>query len=139
MIRELVHDDQILSQRCEAATAEDASLAQDLLDTLTSIEDCGCLAANQLGETKSLIAYRDDKGEAHVMYNPRILLGLRAAKVQEGCLTRDEVVKVTRYAKVKVQFEELHDGKLMARKRDFEGWTGQMIQHMVDHCNGKLV
>lgn len=139
MIRELVHDDTILSQRCEAATAEDAVLVQDLFDTMESIEDCGCLAANQVGVTKALIAYRDDKGSLHAMFNPRIMLGLRAAKVQEGCLSRDQIVKVTRYAKVKVQFDELVDGKLVNRKRDFDGWTAQMIQHMVDHCNGRLV
>ena len=77
MIRELTHDEELLSQRCEPATAEDAPLAQDLLDTLASIEDGGCLAANQIGETKAVIAFLDDKGNAHVMYNPKIMLGLR--------------------------------------------------------------
>lgn len=139
MIRELIHDDEILGKRCEVATAEDAPLAQDLLDTLESIEDGGCIAANQIGVTKAVIAYKDDNGKAHVMFNPKILLGLRAQKTQEGCLSREEVVKVTRYAKVKVQFEELNGDVLVQRKRDFMGWTAQMIQHMVDHCNGKLV
>lgn len=139
MIRELIHDDEVLGRICEAATAEDAPLAQDLLDTLASIEDGGCLAANQIGVTKAVIAYMDDNGNAHVMYNPKILLGLRAQKVQEGCLSHDAVVKVTRYAKVKVQFDELEGDRLVSRKRDFVGWTAQMIQHMVDHCKGKLV
>ena len=139
MIRELTNDEALLSQRCELATVEDEALAQDLLDTLASIEDGGCLAANQIGVTKAVIAFVDDNGTPHVMYNPKILLGLRAGKTVEGCLTREGTTKVTRYSKVKVQFEELKDGKLVARKRDYTGWTGQMIQHMVDHCNGKLV
>ena len=139
MIRELIHDDEILSQPCEPATAEDAELAQDLLDTLASIEDGGCLAANQIGVTKAMVAYVDDAGKPHVMCNPKILMGLRATRVVEGCLSREGTVKVRRYAKVKVQYDELSDGKLVSRKRDYLGWTAQMIQHMIDHCNGKLV
>ena len=139
MIRELTHDEELLSQRCEPATAEDAPLAQDLLDTLASIEDGGCLAANQIGETKAVIAFLDDKGNAHVMYNPKIMLGLRAGKVVEGCLTREGTTKVRRYGKVKVQFDELVDGELVSRKRDYMGWTAQMIQHMIDHCCGRYV
>ena len=139
MIRELIHDDELLAQPCEPAAADDSDLAQDLLDTLASIEDGGCLAANQIGVTKALVVFVDDNGKTHVMYNPKILMGLRAQRVVEGCLSREETVKVRRYAKIKVQFDELIDGKLVSRKRDYMGWTAQMIQHMVDHCNGKLV
>ncbi|MDO4798105.1 MAG: peptide deformylase [Coriobacteriales bacterium] len=139
MIKELVKDTTILSTRCERATPEDAALAQDLIDTLLSLEDGACLAANQIGVTKAVAVYLDDDREPHVLYNPKFLFGVRASKVIEGCLTLDEPSKVTRYAKVKVSYDELVDGAFKARKRDFEGWTGQMVQHMIDHCNGKLV
>lgn len=139
MIKELVHDEAILSVPCEPATAEDAALAQDLVDTLASIDDAVCLAANQIGAAKAVIAYQDDSGIAHVMYNPKILMALGGAKVEESCLTHEEPVRVTRFAKIKVSFDELVDGQLKARRRDYTGWTAQMIQHMVDHCKGKLV
>ena len=139
MIKELVHDEAILSVPCEPATAEDAALAQDLVDTLASIDDAVCLAANQIGATKAVIAYQDDSGTAHVMYNPKILMALGGAKVEESCLTHEEPVRVTRFAKIKVSFDELVDDQLKARRRDYTGWTAQMIQHMVDHCKGKLV
>ena len=139
MIKELVTDEELLSKACEPATAEDADVAQDLLDTLESIEDAACLAANQLGVTKAMFVYLDDDGEAHVMLNPRILMGLGASRVQEGCLTRDEIVTVRRFSKIKVSYDELVDGALKPRKRDYTGWIAQMIQHMVDHCAGKLV
>lgn len=139
MIKELCKDEAVLSIKCAFATAEDAAVAQDLIDTMESMDDVACLAANQIGVTKQVIAYRDDDQKIHVMYNPRIMMGLGAAKVEEGCLTRDETVKVTRYMKVKVSFDELIDGELRSRKYDFTGWTAEMIQHMIDHCNGKLV
>ncbi len=140
MIKELVKDEAILSQKCEPATPEDAELAQDLIDTAASLDDCSCLAANQIGVTKAVVVYFDDDDETpHVLYNPKVLMGIRPSKVVEGCMTRDEFSQVTRYAKVKVTFDELVDGAFKPRRRDFTGWTAQMVQHMVDHCNGKLV
>ena len=139
MIKDLVTDEAILSTKCEPATAEDAELAQDLIDTILAQEDGACIAANQIGVTKAVVVYLDDDKKPHVLYNPRIMMGLRPSKVVEGCLTREELVRVTRYDKVKVAFDELVDGKLVSRKRDYTGWIAQMVQHMVDHCNGKLV
>ena len=139
MIKELVTDDAILSQRCEPATADDAELAQDLLDTLASLDVAACLAANQIGVAKAMFAYGDEKDRARVMCNPHILLGLAPAQVVEGCLTREEEQRVKRFAKVKVKYQELVDGKLVNRQADFLGWMAQVVQHMVDHCNGKLI
>ena len=139
MIRELIHDDAVLSQPCAAATAEDAAIAQDLVDTLATAEDAACLAANQVGETKAIAAFVDDEERVHVIYNPKMLLGLGAYMVEERCLSHEEIVSVRRFAKVKVSFEELVDGKLVARRRDYTGFVAQMVQHMIDHCNGKLV
>jgi len=139
MIRELVFDEAILSQVCEPATPEDASLAQDLIETASSLDDCSCLAANQIGVTKAVVVYFDDDEEAHVMYNPKILMGIRPSRAIEGCLSREELSKVTRYDKIKVTYDELVDGAFKQRRRDYTGWIAQMIQHMVDHCNGKLV
>ena len=139
MVKELCYDTEILSRRCERATAEDAALADDLVETLEATEDAICLAANQIGVTKCVVAYQDDDGNAHVLYNPRLLMGLRAQKMIETCMTLEEDSKVTRYMKVKVSFDELVDGELVSKKRDFMGWEAQMVQHLIDHCNGKLV
>jgi peptide deformylase len=139
MIKELVTDEAILSQKCEPATPEDAPIAQDLIDTATSLDDCSCLAANQIGVTKAMFVYFDDDDYAHVLYNPRILMGVRPQKLVEGCMTREELSTVTRFGKIKVTYDELVDGAFKQRRRDYTGWVAQMIQHMVDHCNGKLV
>ena len=126
MIKELVKDEAILSQPCDAATAKDAQVAQDLLDTLASLDNAACLAANQIGVSKCIVAYLDENDQPHVMYNPTLKLALGA-------------FKVTRFAKIKVAYEELAEGELQPRKQDFTDWTAQIIQHMIDHCKGKLV
>ena len=88
MIKELCKDEAILSKRCERATAQDAPVAQDLIDTMHSLEDCGCLAANQIGVNKAVVVFQDDAGADHVLYNPRIMMGLRAAKMVEASSSR---------------------------------------------------
>lgn len=139
MIRELCTDEEVLGQRCRKATVEDAPLAQDLADTMASLDDCCCLAANQVGEPVSLFVWQDSKDQVHTVYNPRLLMGLRASRMLEGCVTREDPSKVTRYQKIKVSFDELADGQLIPRKRDYVDFDAQMIQHMIDHCQGKLV
>lgn len=139
MIKELVKDEAILSQPCTAATADDTQVAQDLVETLASMEGAACLAANQIGATTCIIAYLDDNDHPHVMYNPRLLQALGAFKTVEGCLSLETDSKVTRFDRVKVAYDELIDGELKPRKKDFTGWTAQIVQHGIDHCKGKLV
>ena len=139
MIKELVNDEKLLSTPCEPATADDADLAQDLLDTLESIEDAACLAANQIGVTKAVIVYKDDKDRAHVMFNPGMKRALRPYRTEEGCLSREETKKVTRFDQATFTYQELVDGALIPRKKECRGWTAQILQDMIDHCNGKLV
>ena len=139
MIKELVNDEELLSTPCEAATADDADIAQDLLDTIDSIEECACLAANQIGVAKAVIVYRDDKDRPHVMFNPAMKRALRPFRVEEGCLTREDTTKVTRYDQATFTYQELVDGVLIPRKKECRGWTAQILQHMIDHCKGKLV
>ncbi|MDO4442367.1 MAG: peptide deformylase [Slackia sp.] len=139
MIKELVKDDAILSQPCDKATPADEQIARDLVDTLLATEGAACLAANQIGETKAIVAYLDENDEPHIMYNPKLLLGLGAFRAAEGCLTRDEETAVTRYERAKISYHEIVAGEPVLRKEDFHGWTAQMLQHMIDHCKGKLV
>lgn len=139
MIKELVNDVELLSTPCAEATADDAAIAADLLDTLASLEDAACLAANQIGHAVRIVAYLDDDENAHAMFNPKMSRAMRPFKTIEGCLTVEGESKVTRYDKVTVAYQELVDGALVSRKREFEGWTAQIIQHMIDHCKGKLV
>lgn len=140
MIKELVSDEEFLSQPAEPATAEDADVAQDLMDTMESmIEDCACLAANMIGSTKAVIVYQDEKDTAHIMYNPKIKRAMRPFKATEGCFSLNRDTNVTRYQTIRVSYQELVDGELVNREREFKDWVAQAIQHAVDHCRGRLV
>lgn len=138
MVKELIHDRALLQIPAEPATAEDADLAQDLIDTLESLDDCACLAANQIGVAKAVVAY-EQKGHVFVMFNPVVKAGMKPFRTQEGCMSLEEVSSVKRFQTVRVAFQELVDGQLVPRTRTFQDWTGQCVQHVIDHCAGKLV
>ena len=137
MVRELMHDPIFLAQKSAPATAADLAAAQDLLDTLTfHKEGCVGMAANMIGVTKRIIVF-DNAGSYMTMLNPVILKGTDLYETEEGCLSLlGGPRKTKRYKKIKVQYQNL---AMQTRVKTFTGWTAQIIQHEVDHCNGVLI
>ena len=140
MIKELVFDSEILSTPCSTVSAEEAAqIQEDLIDTITARDDAAAIAANQIGLTKAACVYLDDNEQPRVLFNPVLKRAFGSFKVEESCITREEVSRVTRFQRITVSYDELKDGALVNRKKEFNGWTAQIIQHMIDHCKGKLV
>ena len=140
MIRELNHDEEFLAQEAEPATAADADVAQDLVDTLLSLKDeCACLAANMIGVNKAIICFLNGAEKAIVMYNPKIIWKTGLYKAEEGCMSLDRDTICDRYRRIKVRYQELVDGELVDREKTYRDWLAEVIQHEVDHCKGILV
>ena len=136
MVREIVHDPIFLGQKSAPATAEDVSVAQDLLETLVAHKDgCVGMAANMIGVLKRIIAFED--GEKYTaMFNPEIIRAAEPYETEEGCLSLSGIRKTKRYRSIKVQYR---NEKFQTRFKTYTGWTAQIIQHEVDHCNGILI
>ena len=136
MIREICRDETFLSQKAAPATADDLATAQDLLDTLTAHKDgCVGMAANMIGVCKRIIAF-DNDGTYMVMFNPVIVRQSGPYETQEGCLSLSGVRKTKRFQTVKVQWQ---NEKFQTRLKTFTGWTAEIIQHEIDHCEGILI
>ena len=136
MIREICKDETFLAQKSEAATADDLNTAQDLLDTLIAHKDgCVGMAANMIGVNKCIIAF-DNDGEYTVMLNPVIVKRSGAYEAEEGCLSLTGTRKARRFKSIKVQWQ---NEKLQTRLKTFTGWTAEIIQHEIDHCDGILI
>ena len=136
MIREICKDETFLVQKAAPATADDLATAQDLLDTLTAHKDgCVGMAANMIGVCKRIIAF-DNEGTYMVMFNPVIVKQSGAYEAQEGCLSLTGVRKTKRFQTIKVQWQ---NGKFQTRIKTFTGWTAEIIQHEIDHCEGILI
>ena len=138
MIKDIVKDRDFLSKPAEPATAEDAEAAEDLRDTIESLEDCVCLAANQIGSNKAIIAY-EDNGRIAVMFNPKIKMAAQPYQTQESCLSLEEVSEVKRFQMISVGYQVISNGNLVSRTKRLSGWTAELVQHGIDHCAGKLV
>jgi peptide deformylase len=141
MIRELVHDPIFLAGKSEPATKADLPIARDLLETLMAHQQsCVGMAANMIGFKKCIIAFRDESAPSPtytVMFNPQIIDHSGAYETEEGCLSLlGGPRKIKRYQKIKVQYQ---NELMQTRLKSFEGWTAQIIQHEVDHCNGILI
>ena len=137
MIKELVHDPILLARKSEKATIEDLAVAQDLLDTLVAHkEGCVGMAANMIGVCKRIIAF-DNDGTYMVMFNPEIIKKSGAYDAEEGCLSLlGGPRKCKRYQTVKVQWQT---AEFQTRIKTFTGFSAQIIQHEVDHCEGILI
>ena len=136
MVREIVHDPIFLAQKSVPATAEDLPVAQDLLETLMAHKDgCVGMAANMIGVLKRIIAF-EDEGKYTVMFNPEIVRTAEPYETEEGCLSLSGIRKTKRYRSIKVQYQ---NEKFQTRFKTYTGWTAQIIQHEVDHCNGILI
>ena len=137
MIKELIHDPILLARKSEVATKEDLQVAQDLLDTLTAHKDgCVGMAANMIGVCKRIIAF-DNDGTYMVMFNPEIIKKSGPYDAEEGCLSLlGGPRKCKRYRDIKVQWQT---AEFQTRIKTFTGFSAQIIQHEVDHCNGVLI
>ena len=137
MVKELMHDPIFLAQKSVPATEEDAGVARDLLETLIAHkEGCVGMAANMIGVLKRIIAF-DNEGTYMVMFNPQIVKKSDAYETEEGCLSLlGGPRKTKRYKSIKVQYQ---NEQFRTRLKTFTGWTAQIIQHEIDHCDGILI
>lgn len=137
MVKELIHDPVLLAQKSALATPEDLQSAQDLLDTLQAHrETCVGMAANMIGVFKRIIVF-DDGGTPMLMLNPEIIKSSEVYETEEGCLSLlGGPHKTKRFKKIKVQYQTT---AFETRFKTYTGWTAQIIQHEIDHCNGILI
>ena len=136
MIKPIMTNRMFLLLPSSPATAADAQTAQDLLDTLAAhAHECVGMAANMIGTAKRIIVF-DDEGTPRIMFNPEIVSRSGAYEAEEGCLSLPGSRRTTRYRTIKVRFE---DRGFQPREQTFTGFTAQIIQHEIDHCNGILI
>ena len=136
MIRDICKDETFLAQKAEPATAEDQSVAADLLETLEHHkEGCVGIAANMIGVNKRIIAF-DNEGTYMVMFNPEIVKKSGPYETEEGCLSLSGTRKTKRWKSIKVEYQ---NEQFQPRFKTFTGWTAQIIQHEIDHCDGILI
>lgn len=136
MIKPIMKSEFFLHLPSEDAGPDDAATGQDLLDTLHEHEhECVGLAANMIGVRKRIICVKDDN-RALLMYNPQILEKVNAYQTSEGCLSLVGERPCTRYRRIKVEYL---DESFVHRIKNFSGYTAEIIQHEIGHCQGIVI
>lgn len=137
MVKEIVHSPILLAAKSEPAVAADLQTVQDLLDTLSAhADECVGMAANMIGVRKRIIAF-DNMGVYMTMLNPEIIEKSEPYEAEEGCLSfLGGPRKCLRYRKITVKWQT---GGFRTVTKVFSGWTAQIIQHEIDHCDGILI
>ena len=135
MVCEICKDELFLARKAKPATPEDITVAENLMETLEYHKNgCVGMAANMIGVDKRIIAF-DNDGSYMVMFNPEILQRSGPYQTEEGCLSLTGVRKTKRWKTIKVKWQ---NEKFQQRIKNFSGWTAQIIQHEIDHCDGIL-
>lgn len=137
MVKEIVHSPILLAAKSKPAVAADLQTVQDLLDTLSAhADECVGMAANMIGVRKRIIAF-DNMGVYMTMLNPEIIEKSEPYEAKEGCLSfLGGPRKCLRYRKITVKWQT---GGFRTVTKAFSGWTAQIIQHEIDHCDGILI
>ena len=136
MIREIIHDPVFLARPSSEATEADLPVAKDLIDTLrANLDRCVGMAANMIGQRKRIIAVARGPMVV-VMLNPKIIRKSGEYETEEGCLSLEGTRKTKRFHSIRITWQDMqmkqHTGTL-------EGFQAQIVQHEIDHCDGKLI
>ena len=136
MIKKITRDPMFLAQKSMDATEADKQVIADLLDTLrANLDHCVGMAANMIGVSKNIIVVAAGPFQ-FAMINPVIAKKTGAFQTEEGCLSLDGVRPCTRYKEIEVDYLDTNFKKQHGK---YTGWTAQIIQHEIDHCNGIVI
>lgn len=136
MIKKITRDPMFLAQKSVDATEADKQVITDLLDTLrANLDHCVGMAANMIGVSKNIIVVAAGPFQ-FAMINPVIAKKTGAFQTEEGCLSLDGVRPCTRYKEIEVDYLDTNFKKQHGK---YIGWTAQIIQHELDHCNGIVI
>lgn len=128
-------DDKILSQESKEASEEDVRLVKKIMrKTCRKLKGIG-IAAPQVGYLVRVI-FIDYKGLGYFMVNPKITHRSEETNTgSEGCLSYPGVYcDVERHSEITVKYTTEDN---LQREESFSGLHARVIQHEIDHLNGK--
>ena len=110
-------------------------LISQMVETMYETHGIG-LAAPQIGISKNIIVVDIGKGLLK-MANPKIVSKKGLTTLEEGCLSvPKKSVNVERASEVTVSYIDENGSQC---KKTFRNLAARVIQHEIDHLNGKLI
>jgi len=122
---------------------------ETLIDAFVGRDDAAGLAAPQIGISKRVVVFKNGQfnergplqkgcGQYDVLVNPRITqIRGDTEKGQEGCLSCPDIsADVVRATSIKVKAYDEKGNKI---NRRYTGFLARVVQHELDHLDGKLI
>lgn len=113
----------------------------DMFETMKQANGIG-LAANQVGLDLSLLIVDLSEVEGYENFKPKVFINpvikesTGKSVYEEGCLSIPGIhYKIERPEKIKVEYQ---DTDLNVFVEEFDGLLSRVLQHEIDHLNGKL-
>ena len=124
------------SRPVDKITPRIITLLDDMIETMRAADGVG-LAAPQVGVLRRIVVIETPDEGLFELINPKIIAYSGEQETEEGCLSLlGGPRKAKRFQKIKVQYQTVD---MQIRIKTFEGWTAQIIQHEIDHCEGILI
>ncbi|MCK5608514.1 peptide deformylase [Candidatus Pacearchaeota archaeon] len=143
-VKDIITDEAMLRKDSwDIETSEMAEVVTDLIDTAEHHRNakipCAGLAANQIGYNRKVFVIKNDN-KFEPIINPEIIAragGIKAG--MEACLSRPDKgrIKMRRHKRVLVEYYE-QERNIWVR-RWFEGFYARVVQHEMDHFEGRLI
>lgn len=136
MNKPIVRDVFFLSQKSQETTKDDLNDVRNLVDTfMANRQNCVGMAANMIGVKKRFIVV-EFMNMPLVMINPKIISKKDRYETEEGCLSLNGMRKAARYREIAVAYQDM---QFQSHTQSFSGFTAQIIQHEIDHCDGIVI
>jgi len=131
--------DPILTTVCYSVLpGEDVShITRDMMNIITNNPRCVGISANQVGYDKRIVIVRTGPKSTLALINPIIRCESEDDDMLiEGCLSyHGKQKEISRPVGIKLDYEDI-SGKLKYDV-EFHGFVARIIQHEIDHLNGK--
>lgn len=137
----VIHPNETLRTLCsevETVNKKIKKLCKDMVSTMNNHDGLG-LAAPQIGETVRIIAFKNQETFSDtIMINPKIISYTKNMGIlQEGCLSiPGTLVNVIRPEEIVVEFTTVKGNQ---QRKKFGGMNSRIIQHEIDHLDGRLI
>ena len=98
------------------------------------------LAANQIGWNLNLLVIDtrsyEEEGKQYIFLNAEIIHSEGECIMEEGCLSIPGIrAQIKRSETIQIQYQDIEQ---KFHQRYFSGFISRVIQHEIDHLNGKL-
>ena len=140
----LKYNDEKLRVVCKEVKKIDNTIKKDIDNIVSELKSSGApfllvtgLAANQIGLDKRIIVMKKIGKKIIIMINPQIIYGFIPIPTIDFCASLPKIMRIKKRSFfVKIKYLDIEKN---IKNSVFFGSGACLVQHEIDHLNGKLI